>query len=100
MAPTLTAGAISAVEAGDLELRPVVQVVEVKPIQSTQERYRVVFSDGAATGQVMLATQLNGLVKDGKLRRGSVVQLLEYIASTIQSRRFVDDEILFSFEQQ
>ncbi|KAH7656688.1 Replication factor A protein 1 [Dioscorea alata] len=89
MAPTLTVGAISAVEAGDLELRPVVQVVEVKPIQRTQERYRVVVSDGASTGQVMLATQLNGLVKDGRLRRGSVVQLLEYIASTIESRRII-----------
>ncbi|KAJ0960043.1 hypothetical protein J5N97_000158 [Dioscorea zingiberensis] len=86
MAGTLTAGAIAAVEAGDLELRPVLQVVEVKPIQ---ERYRIVVSDGTATGQALLATQLNGLAKYGRLRKGSVVQLMEYIVSTIQSRRII-----------
>ncbi|KAJ0987614.1 hypothetical protein J5N97_005970 [Dioscorea zingiberensis] len=70
---------------GDLELRPVLQVVEVKPIQREVPDRRLRWhGDGQAP---LLATQLNGLAKAyGRLRKGSVVQLMEYIVSTIQSR--------------
>ena len=86
MAPILTANGISKLNAGDLNLKPVVQVIEVKTIGSG-ERYRIVVSDGSDTQQALLATQLNEIVKGGRLKTGSVVQLLEYICSTVQNRR-------------
>ncbi|XP_073010537.1 replication protein A 70 kDa DNA-binding subunit A isoform X1 [Typha latifolia] len=89
MAGRLTANAIAAVNGGDLNLKPVVQVVEVRQIAGAQEHYRAVVSDGAAAQQALLATQLNQLVKSGRLRKGSVVQLLEYICSTVQNRRII-----------
>ena len=81
MALILTANGISKVNAGGLNLKPVVQGVEVKTIGSG-ERYRMEVSDGSKT---QLATQLNGIVKGGRLKTGSVVQLLDYICSTVQN---------------
>ncbi|XP_020091056.1 replication protein A 70 kDa DNA-binding subunit A isoform X1 [Ananas comosus] len=93
MAPAaarLTANAIAAVSGGDLNLKPVVQVVELKQVPgAAQERFRALVSDGSAAHQALLATQLNALVKARRLRRGSVVQLLEYICSTVQNRRII-----------
>lgn len=89
MAASLTANAIAAVNGGDLNLKPVVQVLEVKMISASQERCQMLVSDGAATQQALLATQLSELVKTGKVKKGSVVQLLEYISSNVQGRRII-----------
>ncbi|PKA49584.1 hypothetical protein AXF42_Ash004124 [Apostasia shenzhenica] len=89
MAARLTPNAIAAVNAGDLDLKPVVQVTEVLKIAGPQERFRMVVSDGSATQQALLATQLSEVARVGRVRRGSVVQLLEYICSTVQSRRII-----------
>ncbi|ONK66128.1 uncharacterized protein A4U43_C06F4430 [Asparagus officinalis] len=88
MPPILTVNGISKVNAGDLNLKPVVQVIELKAVGSG-ERYRILVSDGSETQQALLATQLNEIVKGGRLKIGSVVQLLEYICSTVQSRRII-----------
>eukprot|EP01018_Ginkgo_biloba_P018078 Gb_20429 [translate_table: standard] len=92
MAGNLTANAIIALNNGDVDLRPVVQVLEIKQIataQSKQERYRMVLSDGSHLQQAMLATQLNELVRAGQLQKGSVVQLTEYICNTVQNRKII-----------
>ncbi|XP_019704480.1 replication protein A 70 kDa DNA-binding subunit A [Elaeis guineensis] len=89
MAASLTANAIAVVNGGDLNLKPVVQVLDVRLISAAQERYRMVVSDGSATQQALLATQLGVLVKAEKVKKGSVVQLLEYISSTVQGRRII-----------
>lgn len=88
-AARLTSNGIAAINAGDLDLKPVVQVMEVTKITGSQERFRIVVSDGTTTQQALLATQLNEVARAGKVRRGSVVQLLEYICSTVQSRRMI-----------
>ncbi len=65
------------------------QVIDVRQIgnpQSTQERYRLVLSDGVYLQLAMLATQLNEKVK--KAVKGSMVQLLEYICNTVQNRKY------------
>jgi replication factor A1 len=65
------------------------QVMDVRQIgnpQSTQERYRLVLSDGVHLQQAMLGTQLNEKVK--KAVKGSMVQLLEYICNTVQNRKY------------
>ncbi|MQL96812.1 hypothetical protein Taro_029488 [Colocasia esculenta] len=89
MAVNLTRNAIAAVMGGDLNLKPLVQVLEVRPIRSAQERYRLVVSDGGATQQALLAAQLNDRVRSGALRRGSVVQLVEYVCSSVQNRQVI-----------
>ncbi len=67
------------------------QVMDIRQIgnaQSTQERYRLVLSDGIHLQQAMLATQLNEKVKNNLAVKGSVVQLLEYICNTVQNRKY------------
>ncbi|CAA3024362.1 replication A 70 kDa DNA-binding subunit A [Olea europaea subsp. europaea] len=85
----LTANAISAIDGGDVNAKPLVQVVDIKLIGSTQERYRLLISDSVLTQHAMLATQLNDQVKSGRVRKGSVVQLIEYICSNVQNRKII-----------
>ncbi|XP_047939756.1 replication protein A 70 kDa DNA-binding subunit A [Salvia hispanica] len=89
MPVNLTANAIAAIDAGDVNAKPLVQVLDIKLIGSSQERYRFLLSDAVATQHAMLATQLNDRVKTGRVRRGSVIQLIEYIGSTVQKRKII-----------
>ncbi|XP_073150571.1 replication protein A 70 kDa DNA-binding subunit A [Henckelia pumila] len=89
MPVNLTANAISAINAGDVNSKPLVQVLDIKLIGSTQERYRLLLSDSVATQNAMLATQLNDRVKSAGVRSGSVVQLIDYICSTVQNRKII-----------
>ncbi|CAH9143687.1 unnamed protein product [Cuscuta epithymum] len=85
----LTANAVQAIIAGDLNSKPLVQVLDIKLIGTKQERYRLLLSDSVSTQQAMLATQLNDRVNTGRIRKGSVVQLIEYICSTVQNRKII-----------
>lgn len=87
MPVNLSANAISAINGGDFNMKPLVQVLDIKLIGSTQERYRLLLSDSLVTQHAMLATQLNDRVKTGRVRKGSVIQLIEYVCSTVQNRR-------------
>ncbi|KAG0598564.1 hypothetical protein M758_12G084200 [Ceratodon purpureus] len=92
MALMLTSNAIVALNNGDVELRPVLQIVDIRQIgnaQTTTERFRLVLSDGVHLQQAMLATQLNEKVKNNLAVKGSIVQLLEYICNTVQNRKII-----------
>ncbi|KAL3622870.1 Replication protein A 70 kDa DNA-binding subunit A [Castilleja foliolosa] len=89
MPVNLTANAISTITGGDVNSKPLVQVLEIKRISTSQERYRLIISDSVASQQAMLATQLNDRVKSGQVRKGSVVQLIEYSCSTVQKRQII-----------
>ncbi|XP_060213635.1 replication protein A 70 kDa DNA-binding subunit A [Lycium barbarum] len=89
MPVNLTANAITAINGGDVNSKPVVQVLDIKLIGTTQERYRLTLSDSESTQQAMLATQLNDRVKNGRVRKTSVIQLIEYICSTVQNRKII-----------
>eukprot|EP00249_Psilotum_nudum_P017754 c26474_g2_i1 orf=422-2932(+) len=92
MAASLTPNAILSLNSGNVDLRPLVQVLDIRQIgtaQSVQERYRLVLSDGNYVQQAMLATQLNELVKSGQVQKGTIVQLMEYICNTVQQRRII-----------
>ncbi|KAI7739467.1 hypothetical protein M8C21_023232 [Ambrosia artemisiifolia] len=89
MPVNLTSNGIPAILSGDMNSKPLVQVLDIKLIASSQERYRLLLSDSVSTQQAMIATQLNDRVKTGAVRKGSVVQLLEYICSTIQTRKII-----------
>lgn len=89
MPVNLTANAISAIIAGDVNSKPLVQVLDIKLIGNSQERYRFLLSDGVSTQHAMLATQLNDRVKTGRVIKGSVLQLIDYICSTVQNRKII-----------
>jgi replication factor A1 len=89
----LTEGAISKITSGgatSAELKPTLQVTDLKQVQTKQpqqsDRFRLVLSDGSHLQQAMLGTQINHLVKDGNLRIGSIVQLNQYTCTTVQGR--------------
>ncbi|XP_061361574.1 replication protein A 70 kDa DNA-binding subunit A-like [Gastrolobium bilobum] len=91
MSVNLTPNAIPAIVAGDMNSKPLVQVLDIKLISNSkqQERYRILLSDAVYSQQAMLATQLNGRVKTERVKKGSIVQLIEYICSPIQNRKIV-----------
>lgn len=88
----LSRGAIAMISGGAEVAKPVLQVNDVRLVhtaQSTTERYRMILSDGDHVQQAMLATQMNCIVKEGRLQKGSIVQLNEFICNVIQGRRLV-----------
>ncbi|KAK8955128.1 hypothetical protein KSP40_PGU020052 [Platanthera guangdongensis] len=59
MAARLTPNGIAAVNAGDLDLKPVVQVMDITKVAGSPERFRILVSDGSTTQDALLATQLS-----------------------------------------
>lgn len=87
MSVNLTPNAITAINGGDVNSKPLLQVLDIKLIGTTQERYRLLLSDSTLSQHAMLATQLNDRVKTARVKKGSVVQLIDYICSTVQNRK-------------
>lgn len=95
MAVNLTDGAIPAIATGEAQatgVRPVLQVFDIRIVNTQNnnnngtERYRLLLSDGIYYQQGMLATQRNELVRSGRLQKGSIVMLNEFVCNVIQSR--------------
>lgn len=93
MALSLTPGAIMKMCFTSEEFQPVLQVIDLKLVQSSQntttERYRAVLSDGEFYEQGMLATQKNDLIHSGRLQKGSIVKLLQFVTNDVQRRKYV-----------
>ncbi|PNY17598.1 replication protein A 70 kDa DNA-binding subunit [Trifolium pratense] len=93
MAVNLTANAIPAIINGDVDAKPLVQVLDIATIQSTKnsqtERYRLLLSDSVLSHHAMLAAQLNEKVKTGRIKKGTIVQLLDYICTLFQNRKII-----------
>ncbi|XP_077234828.1 replication protein A 70 kDa DNA-binding subunit A-like [Tasmannia lanceolata] len=92
MAVNLTKGAIAMVCNGEADLKPVLQVFDIRLVNTTQttnERYRMILSDGSHLQQAMLATQMNHIIKSGKLQKGSIVLLTEFVCNVIQNRKII-----------
>ncbi|KAJ1400506.1 hypothetical protein SESBI_29491 [Sesbania bispinosa] len=93
MAVNLTQGAIETTCSDNFsseELQPVLQIIELKLVQSQQnsavEKYRLMVSDGSYYQQGMLATMKNELVRSRSLQKGSVVRLTRFICNVVQGR--------------
>jgi replication factor A1 len=90
----LTPNGVPAGLAGDLNLRPVLQVVNLRcvnvdgPGAARPDRWRGLVSDGTETCPAMFAGQLSNLARSGVLRRGTVAQLDEYVVNVVGGRRF------------
>ncbi|XP_021768308.1 replication protein A 70 kDa DNA-binding subunit A-like [Chenopodium quinoa] len=94
MAINLTEGAIEAMCNGDTELKPLLQVADIRLVNtqnptSATERYRLLLSDGLHLQQGMLATQRNELVKTGALQKGSIIRLMQAVCNVIQGRTII-----------
>ncbi|GAB4834819.1 hypothetical protein Ancab_033087 [Ancistrocladus abbreviatus] len=91
----LTVGAIERICNGDQDFQPLLQVTDIRlvstsnPNTNSTERYRLLLSDGTHTQQGMLATQRNELVRSGKLQKGSIVQLMQFVPNVIQQRMII-----------
>ncbi|CAH8313010.1 unnamed protein product [Eruca vesicaria subsp. sativa] len=74
-------------------MKPILQVTEMKKFTSHQEpsneRIRVLLSDGTAFIQGMLGVALNPLVNDGLLQTGSILRLDRFLCSDIQNKKIV-----------
>ena len=77
-------------EAQGSDVKPVLQVSDIRLVNTQQssgnERFRILLSDGCHLQQGMLATQRNELVKSGRLQKGSVVQLTQFVCNVIKDR--------------
>lgn len=91
MPVSLTPNAITAINAGDVNLKPLLQVLDIKMIgrsqERSQERYRLLISDGVLAQHAMIAVQLNDRVKSGTVEKGSIVQLIDYVCSEVKDRK-------------
>lgn len=93
MSVSLTANAIPAIIGGDVNAKPLVQVLDVALVSNTnnsqQQRYKLLLSDAVLSHHAMLASQLNDRVRTGRVQKGSVVQLLDYICAPPKNRKII-----------
>ena len=85
----ITTGCLRRVFAGEQIMDPVVQCVQIKPMNNSAsgvERFRVVFNDTVNFIQSMLAQQTNHIVHDGKLKKGSLVKLKQFQANSVKDK--------------
>ncbi|KAI5271139.1 replication factor-a protein [Aureobasidium subglaciale] len=96
----ITTGCLRRVFAGEQIQDPVVQCVQIKPMNNSAtgvERFRVVFNDTVNFIQSMLAQQTNHIVHDGKLKKGSLVKLKQFQANSVKDKPIlviIDLEVL------
>lgn len=85
----VTQGCLRRVFGGENVVDPVVQCVQIKPMQAGangQERYRVVFNDTVNFIQSMIAQQANWIVHEGKLKKGSLCRLKQFQANSVKDK--------------
>lgn len=73
--------------------RPVLQVADLRHVPdgtglspAPEQRYSITLSDGTHSQPGMLDASLNHLVRDGTLRRGSVVRLRDFVRDDYHRR--------------
>lgn len=67
---------------------PIVQFIQAKPIETGDHaRWRAVISDGAHVMQAMVVTQLNSMLENGEVVKGSIIRVERFAINVIQNRR-------------
>ncbi|CAN7938762.1 unnamed protein product [Ixodes hexagonus] len=89
MTSPLTAGSVERILNGETVDKPVLQVLNFKPITgNSTDRYRLLLSDGVKCHTyAMLGTQLNSKIIDKEIERFAVVQLDKYMCNTISPEK-------------
>ncbi|KAF7295538.1 Replication protein A subunit [Mycena indigotica] len=69
------------------------QVLSVKPVEShaatAVDRYRIIIADGIHFVQAMLATQLNHLVSEDKVKKYTIVNITKMTCNYVQEKRLL-----------
>ncbi|KAJ6448565.1 hypothetical protein C8R47DRAFT_1230987 [Mycena vitilis] len=65
------------------------QFLSVRPIGSGHERYRLIVSDGEYFIQAMLATRLNPFVREGKIKKNTIVYVTKMTCTLVQDKRLI-----------
>ncbi|KAL2327249.1 hypothetical protein Fmac_020676 [Flemingia macrophylla] len=99
MSVNLTANAIPAIIGGDVNAKPLVQVLDVADVAlisnsnnsqpQQQQRYQLLLSDAVSSHHAILASQLNDRVRTARVQKGSVVQLLDYICTPLRNHKII-----------
>lgn len=89
MASPLTAGSVERILNGETVDKPVLQVLNFKPITGNNtDRYRLLLSDGVKCHTyAMLGTQLNCKIVDKEIERFAIVQLDKYMCNTVSPEK-------------
>lgn len=85
----ISRGALASISAGQDVGEPIVQCVQIKPMQAGAnglERYRVVWNDTANFIQSMMTQQANWIITEGKLKKGSICRLKQFQANVVKER--------------
>mmetsp|Transcript_21096 Transcript_21096/g.29794 ORF Transcript_21096/g.29794 Transcript_21096/m.29794 type:complete len:643 (-) Transcript_21096:211-2139(-) len=90
----LTAGAIrrmneSEGQQDDPSFAPVLQLMAVKAVGGSSDRFRTILSDGEHYVQGMLATQINHLVHSGEISDNSIVRVDDFMNNSVQNRTVI-----------
>uniref|UniRef100_A0A2R5LE87 Replication protein A subunit n=1 Tax=Ornithodoros turicata TaxID=34597 RepID=A0A2R5LE87_9ACAR len=89
MGSPLTGGAVQRILDGELVDKPVLQVLNFKPIPGgSSERYRLLLSDGVMCHTyAMLGTQLNEKITSKEVEKFAVIQLDKYMCNTVNPEK-------------
>ena len=70
------------------------RLTECKPVNNkdsskpqTQKRYSLQCGDGSYQARVMVATQMNQLLEEGRLRKGCIVAIEDFIVNEVNGKR-------------
>ncbi|KAK3707033.1 Replication factor A protein 1 [Vermiconidia calcicola] len=91
-ANALTQGCLLQISQKNNEVeQPILQCVQIKPMNSNrdQERYRVVMNDSINFMQGMLTQQMNYMVNEQKLKKGSIVRLTQFTSNFVKDKHIL-----------
>eukprot|EP01031_Cornospumella_fuschlensis_P025575 gene25575-30881_t len=95
---SVTAGAVHRIKAGEIIVDPVIQVIAIKQMETSNAstaggpnstRYRCVFTDGQECIAGMLATQLNNRIASGDFHENAVIRITKYNSQVLQGQKFL-----------
>ncbi|RHN66863.1 putative replication factor A protein [Medicago truncatula] len=93
MSIKLTENAIPAITSGDVDAKPLVQVISITLLVDSDDsllrKYYLKLSDGVYSHSATIAAQLNDGVGTGRVKEGSIVKLLDYVCPTIVIRKII-----------
>ena len=97
--PQLTAGIcsrlndLSNIDEDILNSKPTIQFLSFKKVPPTTgvaanvDRYRIIISDGEHFLQAMLATQLNHLIEEERIKKHSIAMIDKFSCNLVQEKR-------------
>ncbi|VEU45086.1 unnamed protein product [Pseudo-nitzschia multistriata] len=94
MASLLTPQAVRTIVAAPQQekgFQPVCQIINIKNVRNggQTDRYRIILSDGECYVQGMVATQLNHLIAEDRLKNHNVVRIENYMINDVKGKKVI-----------